>query len=114
MFLSYIHSFRAVAILFIVAGHCVYLFEWEAIRWQERLMKSLMQNGTVLFVFVAGFLFQHLSHKFEYRRYLNLYAEQRIASIATFDIAGLADLTVEFWVNTTDMTAGLVSAANGR
>lgn len=70
MFLNYIHSFRAVAILFIVAGHSVYLFEWEAIRWQERLMKSLMQNGTVLFVFVAGFLFQHLSHKFEYRRYL--------------------------------------------
>lgn len=70
MFLSYIHSFRAVAILFIVAGHCVYLFEWERVRWQELLMKSLMQNGTVLFVFVAGFLFQHLSHKFEYRRYL--------------------------------------------
>ena len=30
----------------------------------------------------------------EYRRYLNLYAEQRIASIATFDIAGLADTIV--------------------
>lgn len=70
MFLSYIHSFRAVAILFIVAGHCVYLFEWERIRWQEHLVKSLMQNGTVLFVFVAGFLFQHLSHKFDYGRYL--------------------------------------------
>ncbi len=70
MFLSYIHSFRAVAILFIVAGHCVYLFEWQQVRWQELLMKSLMQNGTVLFVFVAGFLFQHLSHKFQYRRYL--------------------------------------------
>lgn len=70
MFLNYIHSFRAVAILFIVAGHCVYLFEWESIRGQERLMKSLMQNGTVLFVFVAGFLFQHLSHKFTYGRYL--------------------------------------------
>lgn len=70
MFLSYIHSFRAVAILFIVAGHCVYLFEWETIRWQEHLIQSLMQNGTVLFVFVAGFLFQHLSYKFDYRRYL--------------------------------------------
>ena len=30
----------------------------------------------------------------EYRRYLNLYAEQRIASIATFDIAALADTIV--------------------
>jgi peptidyl-prolyl cis-trans isomerase D len=30
----------------------------------------------------------------EYRRYLNLYAEQRIASIATFDIAALAETIV--------------------
>ncbi len=30
----------------------------------------------------------------EYRRYLNLYAEQRIASIATFDIAALAETVV--------------------
>ena len=30
----------------------------------------------------------------EYRRYLNLYAEQRVASIATFDIASLADTVV--------------------
>lgn len=30
----------------------------------------------------------------EYRRYLNLYAEQRLASIATFDIAALADTVV--------------------
>jgi peptidyl-prolyl cis-trans isomerase D len=30
----------------------------------------------------------------EYRRYLNLYAEQRIASVATFDIAALADTIV--------------------
>jgi surface polysaccharide O-acyltransferase-like enzyme len=59
-----------VAILFVVAGHCLYLFEWERTRWQDQLIASLMLNGTVLFVFVAGFLFQYLGHKFEYRRYL--------------------------------------------
>ena len=70
MFLSYIHSFRAVAILFIVAGHCVALFDWQGREVMERLFRSVFQNGTVLFVFVAGFLFQHLSERFEYRRYL--------------------------------------------
>lgn len=30
----------------------------------------------------------------EYRRYLNLFAEQRVVSLATFDIAGLADTIV--------------------
>lgn len=70
MFLSYIHSFRAVAILFIVAGHCIYLFEWQGRETLENVLRSVFQNGTILFVFVAGFLFQHLSRKFEYRKYL--------------------------------------------
>lgn len=70
MFLSYIHSFRAVAIVFIVAGHCIFLFDWNTTPWLERFFKSTMQNGTILFVFVAGFLFQHLSERFTYRRYL--------------------------------------------
>lgn len=70
MFLSNVHSFRAVAILFIVAGHCIYLFEWQGAELTERLLKSVLQNGTVLFVFVAGFLFQHLSGRFDYRKYL--------------------------------------------
>lgn len=69
-FLSNVHSFRAVAILFIVAGHCIYLFEWQGNERTEQLLKSVFQNGTVLFVFVAGFLFQHLSGRFDYRKYL--------------------------------------------
>jgi surface polysaccharide O-acyltransferase-like enzyme len=70
MFLSYVHSLRAVAILSIVAFHCIALFAKEPLCWQEPLIRSLVSNGTILFVFVAGFLFQHLSYKFEYRRYL--------------------------------------------
>ena len=69
-FLSNVHSFRAVAILFIVAGHCIYLFEWQGAEREEQVLKSVFQNGTVLFVFVAGFLFQHLSGRFDYRKYL--------------------------------------------
>ena len=70
MFLRYIHSFRALAIIFIVAAHCIALFDWASIPWQRHLVLSLIPNGTVFFVFIAGFLFQHLSYKFEYRRYL--------------------------------------------
>jgi surface polysaccharide O-acyltransferase-like enzyme len=70
MFLRYIHSFRALAIVSIVAAHCMCLFDWGSIRLQRHLVMSLTSNGTMFFVFIAGFLFQHLSHKFEYRRYL--------------------------------------------
>ena len=89
MFLSYIHSFRAVAILFIVAGHCVYLFEWEG-HWIESVLRSVFQNGTVLFVFVAGFLFQHLSGRFEYRRYLKSKLKNVIAPYIVVSIPMLA------------------------
>ena len=70
MFLKYIHSFRALAILLVVAAHCVTLFEWERTSWPYHLIVSAMPNCTVFFVFISGFLFQHLSYKFEYRRYL--------------------------------------------
>lgn len=61
--LNYIHLFRAIAIILIVLGHsciagCPYAI----------LKSSLMEifaNGTVLFVFVSGFLFQYLSDSFE-------------------------------------------------
>ena len=70
MFLRYIHSFRALAIALVVAAHCISLFDWGHLGWQNQLIQSLIPNCTVFFVFISGFLFQHLSHKFEYRRYL--------------------------------------------
>src|ERR1019366_3324136 len=70
MFLKYIHSFRALAIVLVVAAHCITLFDWGSRGWSYQLVHSLAPNCTVFFVFISGFLFQHLSHKFEFRRYL--------------------------------------------
>lgn len=58
-----------MAIIFVVGGHCVSLFNWDGAHsgW---VLYSLMPNSTVFFVFIAGFLFQHLSGKFEYRAYM--------------------------------------------
>ncbi len=70
MFLNYIHNFRAAAILFIVAGHCIDAFKWENNKLTYDTLCFLLKNGTVLFVFISGFLFQHLSHKYDVRKYL--------------------------------------------
>ena len=70
MFLKYIHSFRAFAIISVVAAHCILLFDWGVKGWSFQLIQCLIPNCTVFFVFISGFLFQHLSHKFEFRRYL--------------------------------------------
>ena len=58
-----------MAIIFVVAGHCLSLFNWDGIL-SGGVLYSLMPNSTVFFVFIAGFLFQHLSGKFEYRDYI--------------------------------------------
>lgn len=66
-FLNHIHNFRGVAILFVVAGH-IQLY-WKPNAFMEKALESLFQNGTVLFVFIAGYLFQYLSKKYDTRTY---------------------------------------------
>lgn len=71
-FLPNVHSFRAIAIFAVVATHALYDLEWTATnRMWAKVCVSVVQNGTVAFVFVAGFLFQHLLGRFRYSTYLS-------------------------------------------
>ncbi|WP_212004151.1 acyltransferase [Chitinophaga sp. HK235] len=67
-FLNYIHHFRGIAILYVVAAHP--LLQWAEGSPVERILNIIFQNSTVMFIFIAGYLFQHLSAKFEYKDYL--------------------------------------------
>ncbi len=70
-FLTNVHLFRGVAILAVVATHVIFELDWPPDRQGEfKVCLSLVQNGTVWFMFVAGLLFRHLAHKFDYRAYL--------------------------------------------
>jgi surface polysaccharide O-acyltransferase-like enzyme len=69
-FLRYIHNFRGFAILTIVATHIIPTLEWGDER-VEKITSILIGNGTVYFIFIAGFLFQFLSSKYEYKKYLS-------------------------------------------
>jgi len=57
-FLPYIHNFRAIAILFIVAIHCYGILKPD-------MEPIILQRGTLLFMFISGFLFQYLSRNFD-------------------------------------------------
>lgn len=70
MFLRYVHNFRAVAIVVIVAGHAANTLARDDDPRTMDFLLDLLDNGTVLFVFIAGFLFEHLFAKFAYRDYL--------------------------------------------
>lgn len=67
-FLSYIHNFRGFIILFVVATH-IWL-DWPEGSTTALLLRIIVENDTVAFIFLAGFLFQYLSRKFEYKDYL--------------------------------------------
>lgn len=75
-FLTYIHNLRGLAILFVVGVHAGgYEHEWVSHPGVNRFLDLIFDpsegNGTVLFLFIGGFLFQHLTHNhFEYRKYL--------------------------------------------
>lgn len=68
--LTHIHSFRAIAILLIVAGHSLDELSWQTHPGQEELLADLVDNGTVLFVFIAGYLFEYLLPRYRYGDYL--------------------------------------------
>lgn len=67
-FLRHIHLLRGFAILLVIGAHC-----WPAFAWSDREHARILlafDNVTVVFMFISGLLFQHLSWRFEYRRYL--------------------------------------------
>jgi len=69
-FLNYIHLFRGLAIVVIVGIHCRISFPWmESQEFGRQLFTTLLDNGTVLFVFIAGFLFQYLKRKYTFSSY---------------------------------------------
>jgi len=65
-----IHSFRGLAILFVVAGHACSFFAWTAHDQAEAFTRDLFDNSTLFFVFIAGFLFQTTERHFSYAQYL--------------------------------------------
>ena len=65
MYLHYMRAFRVLAIFCIVAGHTVDAFEWSNQDGIERLLRIFISNGSCFFIFIAGYLFQHLSNKYD-------------------------------------------------
>lgn len=65
-----IHRLRGVAILLIVATHCVTFFSWGEHQTAFDLAHDLFDNSTLIFMFISGYLFHHTSAGFQYTRYL--------------------------------------------
>lgn len=69
MRINYFDYFRAIAIIFIVAGHSYSL--WGINTLPEKVAANIITGGTSLFVFISGFFFHHLFYKnFQYRTFI--------------------------------------------
>lgn len=75
-FLPYIHFLRGVAILYVVSVHARgFESYWESnpqvFSFLDTFTDPSEGNGTTMFLFIGGFLFQHLTHHhFNFRKYL--------------------------------------------
>jgi surface polysaccharide O-acyltransferase-like enzyme len=65
------NHFRAVSIIFIVAGHSLGTVGMEIDSLFDMTIQNLFQGGTSLFVFVSGFLFHHVFYpKYQYKEFM--------------------------------------------
>lgn len=72
MFLNSINHFRAIAIIIIVAGHCFYSVDASFNSLPELTLGNLIGGGTVLFVFISGFLFHHIFYKrYQFKKFMS-------------------------------------------
>lgn len=70
-FLNSINYFRGIAIILIVLGHCYDLSRWDISNNFEKLFYTLSLNGSVYFVFISGFLYNHIFYpRFEYKKFM--------------------------------------------
>jgi hypothetical protein len=91
MYLKSFEYFRAVAISFIVIGHCYGVSGWKIQCFGERVLANILSGGTTLFVFISGFLFHHIFYprfqsgkyygKFLKNKFYNVYMPYLILSI---------------------------------
>ena len=77
-----VHSLRALAIWSIVAAHVIDITPWSANSIWPRLLANVLENGSVLFVFVAGYLFQHLHSRYRYLPYLKRRVSESYRSVS--------------------------------
>lgn len=75
-FFTYIHYLRGVAILYVISVHARgFASYWASSPDVYRVLDSFTDpsegNGTTMFLFIGGFLFQHLTHRsFYFGKYL--------------------------------------------
>lgn len=91
-FLRYIHHFRGLAIILIVAVHCRTALHWPDDSAINKFLTHFLDSSTILFVFIAGFLFQYLNaNSFQFQEYIFKKAKHVIVPYVLISIPAVVD-----------------------
>lgn len=74
MYLQSITNFRAIAIILIVGAHCYGISDFIQNDFLTRLVFNITSGGTIIFVFLSGFLFHHI---FYLKGRINIFLKNR-------------------------------------
>jgi surface polysaccharide O-acyltransferase-like enzyme len=86
--------FRGIAIILIVFAHTVPSLDWSAWPLTGRLIDAIANQSSIFFFFIAGYLFQHLSARFAYPKYLKRKFQTVILPYLLLSIPALYIFTV--------------------
>ena len=84
-----IHRLRGIAILLIVATHCMAFFSWGGHETALEFAHDLFDNSTLIFMFISGYLFHHTSADFQYTRYLKVKVRNVVAPYLIAALPGI-------------------------
>ena len=93
--LNFVNVFRSAAIIWIVAGHTIGNTVLGGVPGHPLLSTMLYKIfswGTTLFVFIAGYLFEYLLPKYEYKKYLKKQWLNVISPYLIWSIPGIIAL----------------------
>jgi len=93
-FQHHIHVFRGVAIMLIVCAHTVPSLDWTHNPLTGRIIDAIANQSSIFFFFIAGYLFQHLSARFQYRTYLKQKLKTVIVPYLILSVPALVIFTV--------------------
>tara|TARA_R110000868_G_scaffold98237_2_gene270240 strand:+ start:5945 stop:6997 length:1053 start_codon:yes stop_codon:yes gene_type:complete len=78
MYLPSITILRAIAIVLIVGSHCQNISNIIPSNFIHRLLINITAGGTVVFVFLSGFLFHHV---FYLKKRINIFLKKRVGRL---------------------------------
>ena len=92
-FQQHIHVFRGLAIILIVCAHTVPSLDWSGYPTLGKFINAMAVESSIFFFFIAGYLFQHLSARFTFKRYLKQKLKTVIAPYLILSIPAIIVFT---------------------